>query len=165
MNLERNSKRTAEISKLLFDTYKSEIKFKDSNTISVSFSKNATIDPKNIKIPFGIGIYEKTLMLSLIGTKEININTLDSIRTNFVDNYFTNNHDKRYPNLLFSYQKKIKEAGMIDAYNHWILMKGDEDGFEQWHTVNNERWEDFVKWFTDNPLKIDDKNKFYSGQY
>ena len=133
MNLERNSKRTAEISKLLFDTYKSEITFTSDTSLSVSFSKNTSInisdltDPNKMKLPFGIGVYEPTLMFSILSVKAIDINSLDTIRSTFVDNYFKNGHDKTYPNVLFSYQKQVKEAGHIEAYNHWILMKGDED--------------------------------------
>jgi hypothetical protein len=66
---------------------------------------------------------------------------------------------------LFNYQKKVKDAGHIEAYNHWILMKGNEDGFEKWHSENEEKWDNFVKWFTDNGLKIDEKNKFFREQY
>lgn len=171
MNIERGSKRTAEISKLLYDTYKSEIKFASDTSFSVSFSKNASIninnltDPSKMRLPFGIGVYEPTLMFSMLDVKAIDINSLDKIRSNFVDNYFNNEHDKTYPNTLFSYQKQIKYAGHMEAYNHWILMKGDEDGFEKWHSVNTEKWDNFIKWFTDNGLKIDNTNKFHSGQY
>lgn len=171
MNLERNSKRTPEISKLLFDTYKSEIKFSSDTSFSVSFSKNASInvsdlkDPSKMKLPYGVGVYEPTLMFSMLSVKSIDINSLDIIRSSFVDNYFKNGHDKIYPNVLFTYQKNVKDAGHIEAYNHWILMKGDEDGFDKWHTANKDKWDNFVKWFNDNGLKVDNTNKFYSGQY
>ena len=172
MNLERNSGRTAEISKLLYDTYKSEIKFTSDTSFSVSFSQNISISANDMKkstgkmkLPFGIGVYEPTLMFSILGEKTININTLSNIRSTFIDNYFKNGHEKTYPNVLFSYQKKVKDAGHIDAYNHWILMKGDENGFGEWHSENEEKWDNFVKWFTDNGLKIDETNKFFRGQY
>ncbi|MFA7380234.1 MAG: tetratricopeptide repeat protein [Bacteroidia bacterium] len=170
MNLERNSKRTAEISKLLFDTYKSEIKFLSDTSLSVSFSKNATInvsdltDPSKMKLPYGLGVYEPTLMFS-IAVKSIDINSLDNIRSTFIDNYFKNGHDKTYPNVLFTYQKKVKDAGHMEAYNHWILMKGDGVGFDNWQSANKEKWDGFIKWFGENGLKINDENKFYSGQY
>lgn len=41
----------------------------------------------------------------------------------------------------------------MEAYNHWILMKGDEDAFGIWMNSNKEKWDNFVKWFTDNGLK------------
>lgn len=171
MNLERNSKRTAEISKLLYDTYKSEIKFTGENSFSVSFSKNSTINigdltnPGKMRLPFGVGVYETTLMISMLSTKSIDINSLDNIRSSFVDNYFQRGNDKTYPNILFSYQKQVKDAGHIEAYNHWILMKGDEDGFVNWMNSNKEKWDNFVMWFTDNEIQINQSNKFNRMQY
>ncbi len=171
MNLERNTDRTAEISKLLFDTYKSEIKVTSDTSFSVSFSKNATMklndlkDPSKLKLPYGVGVYEQTLMFSMLSIKHIDINSLGNIRSTFIDNYFKNEHDKTYPNILFTYQKKVKEEGHIEAYNHWILMKGDETGFDKWQSENKEKWGSFIKWFGGNGLKINDSNKFYSGQY
>ena len=74
INLERNSKRTSEMSKLLYETYKREIKITSDTSISVSFSRNATISladlkSKDFKLPFGVAVYEPTLSLSLVGKK------------------------------------------------------------------------------------------------
>ena len=170
MNLERNTARTEQISKLLYDVYKSEIKF-TKDKIEVSFSQNAAINVTdlanigNMKLPFGPGVYEMTLLLSILPEKIININTLNTIRTKFVENYFAQGHNKTYPNVLFDYQKKVKDAGHLEAYNYWILMKGDEAGFDKWKSKNTAKWDNFVRWFTANGLKLDDKNKFYREQY
>ncbi len=167
MNLERNSSRTAEISKMLYDTYKSEIKFTSDSSFSVSFSKNAVMNvgSGNMSLPFGIAVYEPTLMMEILPEKNIDINSLDRIRTGFVENYFNNGRDKKYPNVLFDYQNKILKAGHLEAYNHWILMKGDENAFIQWQEANVEKWEKFVSWFNPNRLNVDDKNKFLRTQY
>ncbi len=170
MNLERNSKRTAEISKLLYDTYNNEIRFTSDTSFSVSFSKSPITsadmaDPQNIKLPFGMGTYEPVLMMSILNNKVIHINSLSNIRSRFIDLYFTGGYDKKHPNALFSYQKQIKDAGHIDAYNHWILMKGDESGFTQWQSANKDKWDSFVQWFGNNSIKLSDSNKFYRRQY
>ena len=171
MNLERNSNRTVEISQLIFDTYKSEIQFPEENKASVSFSKNAIIsmaqlsDPENFKLPFGVGIYEITLILALVQEKEININSLDRIRTNFLKLYYDNKNQEKYPNALFDYQNKIFAAGHMEAYNHWILMQGDWEGFEKWNEENMDKWNQFVDWFIDNPIVLNEGNKFYREQY
>jgi len=171
MNLERNTKRTEEISKLLFNTYKKQIKLTSDSSLSVSFSKSSTInigdlnDSGKLKMPFGVMVYEPTLMMSMLFVKKIDINSLDSIRSKFVDNYYARKFDKTYPNVLFAYQKKVKDAGFMDAYNHWILMKGDEDNFIIWQNKNKTKWDDFVTWFTENTLKLTDTNKFYREQY
>jgi len=170
MNLERNSQRTAEISKLLFDTYLSEIKFTSDTSMTVSFCKqmfmnfNALSDTQNPKLPFCM-VYEPTLLLSIISENEININSLDRIRTKFIENYYEMGHHKTHPNVLFEYKKKILEIGHLESYNHWILMKGDEAGFDEWYYDNEDKWNAFIEWFTDNPLVIDKKNNFHQDQY
>lgn len=171
MNLERKSKRTAEISKLLYDTYKREITFSNDTSFSISFSKNPIMDinaftnPKTVKLPFGSGVYEPTLILSMLSTKSIDITSLDVIRSNFVDNYFKNGHAENYPNVLFTYQKKIKEAGHMEAYNHWLLMAGSKSDFDKWVTAHQKKFEDFRNWFNANSLQIDESNQFYRAQY
>lgn len=170
MNMERNSKRTSEISELLYNTYKSEIKIINDTTYSVSFCKTATVSVEDLsksefKLPFGVIAYENCLSLSVVPFKTINIHTLDTIRSRFIDHYFQQGNDKKYPNILFSYQKLIKDSGYMDAYNHWILMKGDEAEFVKWKSANNEKWDAFVDWFGDNRLQIDESHKFHSSQY
>ncbi|MDX5396371.1 MAG: hypothetical protein LPK21_09235, partial [Hymenobacteraceae bacterium] len=172
MNLERNSQRTAEVSKWLHDTYKSEIKFISDTSMSVSFSKQAYIltakdgeKAKDFKLPFPMIVYEPLLMLSTAIEKEINAQSLNRIRTNFIEAYYKDELPKKYPNALFDYQKKIADAGHLEAYNHWILMKGDEEAFEKWYTENEEKWNAFADWFGPNPIELSATNKFYRTQY
>lgn len=170
MNLERNSKRTKEISKLLFDTYRSEIKIKDGSNINISFSQNSVIkvddnSDKNVKLPFGTGVYEPTLIFSILGIKQIDLKNLNTIRTSFVDNYYKFEHNKVYPISIFEYQKKIKDLGHFEAYNYWLLMKGDEEEFELWYNDNKVKWEAFVTWFLKNGFTINENNKFYRDQF
>lgn len=171
INLERNSKRTAEISKLLFDTYKSEIKFTSDTSYSISFSQNASInindlkDAKNFKLPFGIGCYEPLLLLSVGAVRMIDLPSLNGIRTRFLENYFSRDHSKKYPNVLFDYQQKMKIAKQLEAYNHWLLMQGDKEGFQKWINENEEKWEKFKTWFSENKLELDQSHRFHRKQY
>ncbi len=170
MNLESNTKRTATISKLLYDTYKSQIKFTSDSTMTVSFCKRMTIntgtlsDSSKIQLPFSM-VYEPTLLMSLVSEKKIDMASLDRIRTHFVENFYKMGQDKKYPNILIEYQDTILKAGHMEAYNHWLLMKGDEDAFDKWKTANKEKWDTFVTWFSNNKIRIDNKHKFCSGNY
>ena len=169
INLERNSKRTYEISKLLFDTYKSEIKFTSETTKEVSFSKNTVINvndlgkDKKFKMPFSM-VYEPTLLISITGEKSIDLNSLNNIRQSFLKNYKTFGQNKTNPNVLFDYQNKIAESGNFEAYNYWLLSNGDKENFDKWMIINKEKWDKFVNWFTDNKIKIDDSNKFTKNE-
>ncbi|MGI4875637.1 MAG: tetratricopeptide repeat protein [Janthinobacterium lividum] len=171
MNLERNSPRTAEISKLLYDTYKSEIKFQGKDTVAVSFSKNSVLSVdnlkkgKDLKLPFGGLIYEPILMMSIIGETAIDANSLNRIRTNFLTNYYRLPASKKTPNVLFEYQQKIEQLGHLEAYNHWLLMMGDEQVFTEWEKANPGKWSAFVTWFKDNSITLDSTHRFYRAQY
>ncbi len=164
MNLEPNSKRTAEISKLLFDTYKSEITFKNDSTASTSFCKTMTINintdnSNEIKLPFPM-IYESTLIVSVALEKAITLESLNRIRATFIANYYNAAHNEKYPNILFDFQKELKDAGYFEAYNYWICMKGDEAAFVTWQTENKVAWDNFISWYSKNRITIDKEHKF-----
>lgn len=169
MNLERNSERTAEISKLLYDTYKSEIKITSDTTKIVSFCKNMIVfsDKLNengeLNIPFGM-IYEPILSLSIAFIESVNIKSLNQIREEFIINYYKMGHNTTHPNVLFDYQKKMIEEGHFEAYNNWIFMQGEENTFPEWKENNNEKWDSFIDWFLKNPIEITN-NEFHRLQY
>ncbi|HSC39288.1 MAG TPA: hypothetical protein VLD19_15500, partial [Chitinophagaceae bacterium] len=171
INLERNSKRTREISKLLFDTYKSQIKFSSKgDSSSVNFSQavidaSEIKDPKNFKIPFSWGVYARILVMSIISEKQIDLSSLNRIRTRFIELYFQGDDSKKYPNVLFDYEQSMIKAGHFETYNHWLLSEGDRDAFKQWQAANMDKWTAFAKWFTDNKLQIDETHRFYRQQY
>ncbi len=167
LNLERGSTRTEEMSKLLYDTYKENIKFKSDTSYSVSFCGNTITmgSQGEMKLPFGLMVYEPLMLIAIVGEKTIDMNALCNIRSRFLDLYFQNDNSSKYPNALFDYQKKVKEAGHLDAYNHWILLKGDENAFDKWYDKNKTAWDDFIKWFTDYGMVVDEGHRFYSGQY
>ena len=156
---------------MLFDTYKSEIKATSDSSWSISFSQNATInigdmsELTSLKLPFGSFVYEQGIILSMVLGKSVDLKSLSSLRSTFVDFYFDNNHQEIYPNVLFDFQKKIKEFGHMEAYNYWVLMMGDEEGFAAWHEENGEKWDNFIEWFSENPIEVNDSNKFFRNQY
>lgn len=167
MNLERNTKRTAEISKLLFDTYKKEIVFTSDTSFSVSFSKFGIMDlsQKKMTLPFGMGIYEPTLIMAMVNEKTIDLASLNRIRTGFLTSYYENKRNENYPIVLFEYQNQVMKANHLEAYNYWILMKGDELAFTSWQLANGDKWKAFVEWFNPNHIEITDQNKFIRTQY
>ncbi|NOU60186.1 tetratricopeptide repeat protein [Marinifilum caeruleilacunae] len=162
MNIERGSKRTEEISKLLFDTYKSEIQFTTDSTIMVSFCKNHEFRADNMtgKLPFSM-IYEPGLMFAITVTDSINLESLNKIRSEHCMFYFDRKFDQMHPNLVFDWHKFLIEDDLFECYNYWLLMKGAPDEFDSWYNLNREKYDEFIKWFAANPLEIDDSNCFH----
>jgi len=169
MNLERGGKRTEEISELLYKTYKRAITIESDTNISVKLSKKANIlfigkKEEESKFPFEF-IYEFVTTISVVSEKTIDINSIDRIRTRFLEMYFKMGHDKKYPNILFDFQKEIQNSGNLETYNHWIVMKGNEEEFGKWYNDNLDKWDKFMKWFTKNQLKVNKDKKFHREQY
>ncbi|HEU4554073.1 MAG TPA: tetratricopeptide repeat protein [Chitinophaga sp.] len=181
INLERNTKRTEEISKLLYYTYKSEIKFKDDTSVTVSFSKQTAVnifyDPKKgpaslaaqlenaLKLPYGTGVYEPTLAVAVAGEKIVNLASLHNIRTKFLDAYTQLGHQQKEPVVLFDYQQQVRAAGHFEAYNYWVLGNGNQQEFEDWRMSNPQQWKNFVSWFTTHGLQVTQENKCYRSKY
>ncbi|PWJ44607.1 tetratricopeptide repeat protein [Sediminitomix flava] len=175
MNIERNSKRTQEISKLLFDTYASQIDINPDST-HISFSKQNTInitledltnglDTKQlIKNSYGTLVYETTMAVSLANQKEIDLSSLYQIRKNFIELY-QESYGKEYPVSIFEYKELLIEKGLFEAYSYWILSEGNPEEFSLWHSINQDKWEDFINWFVDNPFSFEKDKSFHSGLY
>jgi|TARA_B110000967_G_C18777140_1_gene506191 tetratricopeptide (TPR) repeat protein len=171
INIERGSEKTTQISKLLFDTYKSSITIKSKTEGGVSFSKSSQMtipkEGEEIKLPFSMP-YEITMILAItseLDKKELGIASLNNIRTSFINSWYENERNIEYPNILFDWHKKLIDLEYFESYNYWLLMKGNEDEFDNWVGSNKEKFDAFIEWFTKNPLKIDEQNNFKRLQY
>ncbi|WP_172826964.1 tetratricopeptide repeat protein [Flammeovirga sp. SJP92] len=162
MNIERNSKRTEEISQLLFDTYKSEIQFTSDTTKSVSFSQNNVIDitAKKPTLPYSM-IYETGLMIAVSDVNSITLKTLHKIRSQHTNFYFDQKFNDSYPNVVFDWHKTLIQKEMFECYNYWLMMKGAPDEFDEWIGTNQEKFESFINWFSENPMPIDNEKSFH----
>lgn len=171
MLLESGSRRTAEISRMLYLTCKNQISTNPDGTYNVQLATStipdsvANRDPLNKKLPFSKSVYEPLLALGLQGEKILDINSLSKARKTFTEYYYNTDIFQNYPNALMDYQYKLLKAGHIDSYNHWVLAEGNHEDFVKWQNANKLRYNKFMKWFTSNPLKLDDKYKFYREQY
>jgi tetratricopeptide (TPR) repeat protein len=171
MNLERNTRRTDEMSKLLYDTYLNKIDIKE-NEISIQFSSNNTIyvnaesfTAESFKMPFGVGFYQPAMSVAVAGVNQLNMEELSGIRNRFLVYYEQDEVIKKYKNALFDHHLKMKEYGHMEAYTYWILMMGNEKEFDAWHASHKEEWQMFVEWFGANPIRIDENSVFHRYDY
>lgn len=163
MNIERTTKRTQEISELLYTTYESSITLGE-NESKIDFC-DIIIDARDIsaddiKLPL-CAIFGKSFILSILNEKVITLETLSKIRRKFIENYFEEDYNA-YPNVLFSYHKELIENNLFDAYNHYLFQIGNEAEFELWLESNKDMYNKFVNWYTlnENIIKITESNKY-----
>jgi tetratricopeptide (TPR) repeat protein len=168
LNLEHGSKRFFEVSKLLYDTYQKGIKINGDSMkfdfCNIVIQAEHLVNKKDIKFPFCMP-FGQTFGVALVDAKSIDINTLNKIRTNFVSLWYQFKNNEKYPNVLYEYQEKIRAAGHMEAYNHYILAGADMDAFKEWAAANQDKFKNFMEWFRENQLSLDTDHKFYRGQY
>ncbi len=167
MNLERTTKRTLEISKLLFDGYKNAIIFVDDKTKKIDFCEvviDAQKFEKDKKLPFCM-IFGKNILIALTGVQKMDLDNLAKVRNEFLKLYIEKDY-KDYPNFLLSYLKKVFDNNHFNAYNHYVFQMGAKDEFKSWQEKNEDEYEKFVDWYTTteniiNPTKED----YYKYEY
>lgn len=165
INLEPTTKRTDEISKLLFDTYKKQISFKDDSTTGADFcTKMVMYTDQPNRYPFCM-TYVSTLLVSMGETKVIDLNSLNAIRKSFIENYFFMKRNEMHPNVLFDFLKTVLDAGHLEAYNYWLLKNGNSSEYNNWRANHLDQLTAFVDWWSKNYLVLDNEHKFYQNQY
>lgn len=151
MNIERTTGRTQKMSELLYQTYKTSIIFRENESeidfcdiiVEASAASNG-----ELKLPL-CAIFGKNFILGIIGQKEVNLATLSEIRSAFLKNYFQEDF-KNHPNVLFSYQKKLLDQDVFDAYNHYLFQMGEPEEFNRWQESSPTEYSKFVDWYTQN---------------
>lgn len=165
MNIERTTPRTQEISELLYKTYKESITFNEDGTkVNIDFCQITLFaeDLKNGELslplcaPFG-----ENFILGTVGHTEINLHSLAKIRSSFINLFFQKDY-KKYPNVLFEYQKTLVDNDFFDVYNHYIFQIGAPEEFQDWLIDNQEKFDEFVDWYTQNEniISVTKENRF-----
>lgn len=174
MNLEAGSKRTTEMSEMMNEIVAKRIKILNDSMVDVDLfdkeealnemMKNYSSDTSNRSLSFPL-IYEIMVMDAFRKETTINEKSFMRMRTKMVNMYFKNQYDKKYPNALINYQKKIIDAGFWEEYNTFIILQSNKEKFELWLEQNKTRWDEFVDWFNVNRLNLNLGNRFYRNQY
>src|SRR5690554_6052079 len=158
MLLERNTLRTQEMSKKLYDVFHDEITFSNSG-INISLNDPTIIYSDSPERPnLFPDNYHNALLKACKGERLINIKTLVDIRTRFIRNFYTQSH--AFKNLLFDYHKKLIDNGHFEAYNYWLFAYGNSTEASKWITQNKGQYDSFLKWMESNPIKINSENVF-----
>lgn len=158
INLERSSRRTPVMSESLYVTWREAVKL-EGDTARVDLYKNinwSMTDAAELKFPTPL-IYATAVTFgtsAVTGETDLNSTTLHAVRAQTLSFWEDRGYFTEYPNVLFDYQKTVRDAGHLEAYNHWMVSQGDPVGWEFWLDANKEEFDAFVSWFNANPLEI-----------
>ena len=132
INMENLTERSTEIKRMLLATYKEKL-----------FSDLGKDKEKN-KSSFGEAVYQTYQKQSSLLTKGITMETLNTLRTKFILDWF-NTYAARYPFKLFDYQRQLIREGMFESYNQWLFAVPENlPAFDQWTKTNAEAYSKFT---------------------
>lgn len=169
MNLVYSGDRFDEMSRRLGEAYNEHIRLENDTAILLAFSadNNLYVEDGLVMLPFGTSAFEPALALAVAqtGRPPFDLEQLCEIRSRFIDIYFDPEYDFStvFPNLLFSRLRDIRDAGHLEAYDHWILGAFDDDAFYSWCEANTDKWDAFAEWMGRHPLRLSLDNRF--GRY
>lgn len=164
INIERSTKRTEEMSDLLFKAYQSAITL-GKNEMKISFCQtvidaSTLVDGEKFKLPL-CAAFEKNFIMAILGHQEFNLESLTKMRTTFIRNFFQEDYII-YPNVLFAYQKEMFDKGFFEAYNYYVFQIGAETEFKTWFDSNQDKYKAFLEWYRpkENAIKITKLNMY-----
>ncbi|MEZ4885906.1 MAG: tetratricopeptide repeat protein [Chitinophagales bacterium] len=180
MNLERNSKRTSEMGEMLFEAYQGAFHPENDSIGWFSLSERARtyrllMFEDQGQVPFQVAygeafeeVYDKWLKADSTATSKtatLSIGDIATLRTLFTQYWFDHNRYTPYPNILLDWHKILIDKGYFEAYHYWLLMKGDSDAFGNWGQTHQKVFSEFMSWFKENPLRLNEHKKFHRLQY
>ena len=159
MNLEQHSQeRYKEMSETLYNCYFDQIKF-NNRKAEVDFNNPVIVYSNSGERPnLFPESFRSAMTKAAKGYRFLDLNTLVQIRKKFITEFYANFSD--FNNVLFDYHKKIIEAGHFEAYNYWLFAYGNNAQANKWVKENKGKWDSFLKWKKENPIKITQENVF-----
>lgn len=172
INLSGNLKFANEISFGIYNSFNEALHRDEKGNIEVKFSKIA-IDkqyfPPDKDLNFEMAFFKvmskviKSLKLKI--NENISIAQIIKVRKAFIKEWYKSSFKKKYPNVLFDFQKALIKAGHFDAYCYFIFKEGNIDEFEEWIKTNNAKFMDFANWYEKNRLSIDLESALYRTKF
>lgn len=163
MNLLPSGDRNKEMSELLFRNYKAGIVF-SADSVAVDFYENRpiaiTIDmlmAGDVREPYG-AVYEAAMQAAAGGERSVDLESMNRIRSRWIDESLKK-LDEGVNTIVvpfLEYLRSVRDAGHLEAYNYWVLREGNKTAFGLWVNDNRQKFNDFMKWFEHNRLKIAD---------
>lgn len=160
INLERETPRTTEISKLLYTTYTEilgkqktlnpEISLTHKGFESAGAGEISWEQLKQQNLGFE-GTFAVTFCTAAkpVATQTERLKSIYKAREGFLGYWFgERKYAEKYKNILLSRWEKLKEAGHLEAYTFWLLSEGNFKEYNQYiqnHKTDFTKFQEFLK--------------------
>lgn len=170
MNLEPGSKRTEEISQLLYATYVQAIEIKSKKKIGISFVQNQAIPMPDgsgkMQLPFSMK-YEMAMSAAAAivvaeekKLKVMKLSHLHALRVNFLEVFQKNGGEDLKSHILFDWHNQLKEKGLFEVYDYWLFQMGEGEAATQFINDNPKKYQQLGDVLLDSPLIPTKENYF-----
>jgi tetratricopeptide (TPR) repeat protein len=150
LNIERNSQRTYEISRLLYENYSKMTKPNSDSSMIVETSN----------LPWK-GRFDKTcdsiLRNITIKVQKSKIAATYELRKEFLRELEDTHIGRSTGYILFDFLREVDQHDHLEAYHYWLLNQGNEIEFEDWTAKNAPAFGRFITWFVQHPLELSGK--------
>jgi hypothetical protein len=159
MLLDRTSSYSIAMSELLYSAYRKKITVNVQGELQTFFCSpnkaDEVIDLSALRAyPSFCVAYASMVRETKMNLSVLSISHLAELRKQVLEIYYRRHLDVQYEEWAFDFQNYIYEAGHLEAYNHWLLMGGNELEFLQWKENNEDKWLAFTKWFAQHDMAI-----------
>lgn len=172
INWASNPKKREYISNTIFWGFNDAVFTPEDSTnedLEFTLIKIKTAKPETFKGPFewhAQHCYEKALEnKKKPDNMQFNIQEMNEIRKDFIKFWYDLELNKRFPNALFDWNKKIIELGFNDVYGYWLLKDAQVKEYENWYEENKSAYDNFEKLIDSNPLQFDEDKAVYRMKY
>jgi len=159
MLLDRTSSYSVAMSELFYAAYRKNVKVTVDGRLQTFFCSQKKEDDiiklTGIKVhpPFCVA-YASLIHEAGFNNSVLSISNLSKLREQVLALYYQYELDGQYQEWAFDFQRYIQGAGHLEAYNHWLLMGGNELEFLQWKENNEDKWLAFTRWFAQHDMAI-----------
>lgn len=163
INMTSDDERLFKQKKLILNTYKNALYDQKDNRVNFTSIHIKTQDKKN-RMPFAMAFEEimtdasKDLLPK--NKDDFSIEILTKIRKKFIEIWFNDAYNERFPNPLFDFQKKVINDGFFEPYNIMIFTDFNSDDYKNWVKDNSKSLRDYFEWIKVNRQFFDKENYF-----
>lgn len=170
VNLEKNTARTVEIKKLMFDSWKKSLTINSATDIHVDVTQEEAsygmekFDSDKFVVSFAQS-YETTLEIGLYRLSDgLSLTNMYFYYRDFV-NYWFRKKELEFPCFIFDWEKTISESNHLEAYIFWLFKDSFPAEYNDWIKIFNKQMASFESWLENNQMNISEYNRVNGVKY